>query len=62
MGDKFKETIPIDVGVTVPLPPDILILNAADGLDLRIVSIVATSDVEVAKYLNDIDPEIGDPD
>jgi hypothetical protein len=23
---------------------------------------VATSDIEVAKYLNDIEPEIGDPD
>jgi hypothetical protein len=39
-----------------------LIFDAVVGLDLRIVSIVATSDIEVAKYLNDIDPEIGDPD
>ena len=40
------------VGVNVPLPPDKTGVEAPAGSDFKIIWIVATSEIEVAKYFN----------
>jgi hypothetical protein len=58
-GDKFKTIISFSaVGVIDPLPPDKTGVEAPAGNDFWTIWIVATSEIEVAKYLNVMEPVI----
>ena len=62
-GDKFKTIISFSaVGVIDPLPPDKTGVEAPAGNDFWTIWIVATSEIEVAKYLNVMEPVIVESD